>query len=42
MRPLRASGLAQSRREGRMVMHTFTEAGAGLLAATLAPVELPA
>lgn len=42
MRVLRRAGLARSRREGKMVMYTLTAAGAALLSATLAPLEVPA
>jgi ArsR family transcriptional regulator, lead/cadmium/zinc/bismuth-responsive transcriptional repressor len=36
VRQLRSAGLAQSRREGKMVMYSLTERGRDLLAATLA------
>jgi DNA-binding transcriptional ArsR family regulator len=42
MRTLRSAGLAQSRRDGKMVMYSLTEEGASLLAATLAGVRAPA
>jgi ArsR family transcriptional regulator, lead/cadmium/zinc/bismuth-responsive transcriptional repressor len=42
MRALRGAGLARSRREGKMVMYSLTDAGASLLASTLADVEIPA
>ena len=42
MRTLRRAGLAQSRRDGKMVMYSLTQEGASLLAATLAGVRAPA
>jgi DNA-binding transcriptional ArsR family regulator len=39
LRALRTAGLVTSRRDGKMVMYSVTDAGRGLLAAVLAEVE---
>src|SRR5262245_14336284 len=39
LRALRRSGLVSARREGKMVLHRLTDAGAALLEAVLAPLE---
>lgn len=41
-RALRAAGLVQSRRQGKMVMYALTEHGARLLSAVVQPSELSA
>ena len=41
LRALRAAGLVSSRREGRMVMYSLTDAGRSLLTAVLARAEVP-
>src|SRR4051794_6176926 len=42
LRSLRAAGLADSRRDGKMVFYTLTETGRSLLDAHLAAAEAPA
>ena len=42
MRALRNAGLATSRRDGKMVMYSLTEAGASLLTATLSDATVTA
>jgi DNA-binding transcriptional ArsR family regulator len=39
LRALRTAGLVTSRREGKMVMYSVTDAGRALLAAVLADAE---
>jgi ArsR family transcriptional regulator, lead/cadmium/zinc/bismuth-responsive transcriptional repressor len=41
VRALRVAGLVRSRRDGKMVMYTLTDAGAALLAAVLGQEEVP-
>ncbi len=41
LRALRAAGLVSSRRDGKMVMYTLTDAGRALLGAVLDPAEVP-
>jgi ArsR family transcriptional regulator, lead/cadmium/zinc/bismuth-responsive transcriptional repressor len=41
LRALRAAGLVSSRRDGKMVMYSLTDAGRSLLAVVLARAELP-
>ena len=41
LRALRAAGLVSSRRDGRMVMYSLTDAGRSLLRAVLDEVALP-
>lgn len=42
VRQLRAAGIARSRRDGKMVMYSLTEAGRDLLAAVLSPAPAAA
>ena len=39
LRQLRAAGLAQSRKDGRMVLYSLTEAGRALLQAVMDPTD---
>ena len=41
LRALRAAGLVSSRREGKMVMYSLTDAGRALLGAVLERAEVP-
>jgi DNA-binding transcriptional ArsR family regulator len=42
LRALRQAGLVRSRRDGKMVLYSLTEAGRALLGAVLAESEWPA